>query len=342
MPALALSLGGLFCIVRRPESRRALLACGLLLTAAVFTRQTYALAAPFAACVWLGARSGRRAAALAGIVGGLSFFAFLAIHTASGGGFFFHVVTANVNEFRLERLARLAGELGLMLPAFVAAGVAFAVARGEAGRGTRRLVLPYLAAAAIAALTIGKTGSNVNYWLELCAALSLATGALFAQAAARPMLQTGIALLLLVQTSFLLGGTRYHEHLRWKLDQRARLAALSEVVRGADGPVLADEELGLLPLESRPVELQPFEMTQLARSGSWDEAPLLSSLERGQFEMILMYRVPWSPVHRTRWTPSMLDRIDRAYVPVAEIGPTVVYRPRGLAGTDLPARLGRP
>ena len=106
------------------------------------------------------------------------------------------------------------------------------------------------------------------------------------------------------------------------------MAALAEVVQRADGPVLADEELGLLPLAGRSIELQPFELSQLARRGRWDEAPLLSALDQREFELILIYRVPWSPLHRTRWTPAMLERIEREYERVGAIGPTVLFRPR--------------
>jgi hypothetical protein len=110
------------------------------------------------------------------------------------------------------------------------------------------------------------------------------------------------------------------------------MAALTELLQRTDGPVLADEELGLLPLAGRAVELQPFELSALARRGSWDEAPLLAALERQEFELILMYRVPWSPLHRTRWTPAMLERIERKYERVGAVGPTVLYRPRRAQG----------
>jgi hypothetical protein len=48
MLGLALSWGGLYALVRRPDRRGVILAA-LLLVAAVYTRQTYALAAPLAA-----------------------------------------------------------------------------------------------------------------------------------------------------------------------------------------------------------------------------------------------------------------------------------------------------
>ena len=53
MLALALSTAGLYVLVRRPSTCWGLIASGLLLVAAAYTRQSYALAAPLAACAWL-------------------------------------------------------------------------------------------------------------------------------------------------------------------------------------------------------------------------------------------------------------------------------------------------
>ena len=330
LPGLALSLAGLLVVLRGSERRGALLAAALLLTAAIYTRQTYALAAPITAFVWLALHSRRRAFGFAATLFALTAAVYLTLDLLTGGGFSFHVVSANVNTFSSARLLRLASEAGLMLPLFLAAGVLYLIVGSRTRDGLWRFCAPYLVASLIAATTIGKSGSNVNYWLESCAALSIAVAGLVSRSPRRATYRVAVLLLLAVQVSLLLGGNRYSRHLRWKLDQGARMAALAAVVQRADGPVLADEELGLLPLAGRRVELQPFELSALARRGIWDEAPLLSALDRREFELILMYRVP-SPLHRTRWTAAMLERIEREYERVGAIGPTVLYRPRRAA-----------
>jgi ABC-type sugar transport system permease subunit len=73
MMGLALSWGGLYAVVRRPDRRNALLVAVLFFVAAIYTRQTYALAAPLAAFAWLlAAGHGRRALALATLTVGLA------------------------------------------------------------------------------------------------------------------------------------------------------------------------------------------------------------------------------------------------------------------------------
>jgi len=335
---LALSLAGLLIVIRRSERRGALLTAALLLTAAIYTRQTYALAAPFTAFVWLALHSRRRAFAFAATVAALTAIVYLMLDGLTDGGFFFHVVTANVNSFSGARLLRLATEAGMMIPLFLAAAALYLIVGARTPDALWKFCAPYLVVSLLVALTIGKSGSNVNYWLESCAALSIATAGLVSWSRRRATIRVAVLLLLAVQVSMLLGGNRYSRHLRWKLEQGARMAALTELLQRTDGPVLADEELGLLPLAGRAVELQPFELSALARRGSWDEAPLLAALERQEFELILMYRVPWSPLHRTRWTPAMLERIERKYERVGAVGPTVLYRPRRAQGL-LPAAL---
>ena len=117
-------------------------------------------------------------------------------------------------------------------------------------------------------------------------------------------------------------------HLDDRLAQREQQASLFEFVRRTPGTLLADDAAGLLPLAGKPIEFQPFEMTQLAAAGLWDPTPLLARMEQQEFSAVLIQRVPWSPIHRTRWTPAMLEHIEQHYEPRHRLGYTVVYLPR--------------
>src|SRR5260370_23446036 len=86
--ALALSLGGVYVTARRPAGRLTVPVAALLLTSAIYTRQSYGLAAPLAACLWLGqAVSWRRGFALAGLTGGLGPPPLAGLRLATGSGF---------------------------------------------------------------------------------------------------------------------------------------------------------------------------------------------------------------------------------------------------------------
>ena len=79
---------------------------------------------------------------------------------------------------------------------------------------------------------------------------------------------------------------------------------------------------------AREASAAATEMSRLAESGSWNPEPFLAAVERRDYSAVLMQRLPWSPIHRTRWTPAMLQRIDRHYEARRRFGHTVVYLPR--------------
>ncbi len=468
--ALALSTAGLYALVRRPASRpisaltsttqafdtghprlsafvrvlspwRGVISGGLLLVAAIYTRQSYALAAPLAAVIWQWTQDRRRAVGLAALVGGLSLALFLVLNALTAGGFFFNVVTANANAFKMDNLAHWWRQLRTATPVLLILGALYLVSgirlkasnqtpagtgieasagfsRDEPNRLKPRfpilaawpLLAPYLAGAALSALTIGKIGSNMNYLLELCAALSLVAGAWVAgsqawpcsgadstsgvtapadqnlaelpvahtspakhperkaiarsrrmrsgfqpgphhsttpvivptgsaQGASEVAFRTALLLALAVQAVLLM---RYSLRdpvpgLAWRMAQpRGDLAELERIAAGADAPILADEFMGMLTLHGKPLYIQPFEVTQLADAGLWDQAPLLADIRARAFPAILIHHFPGYPVYQERWTPEMLDAILANYAASTFLAETIVYRPRDPT-RDLPA-----
>lgn len=325
---LALSWAGLFAVVRWPERRRAMVAAALLFVAAVLTRQTYVLAAPLTAFVWLlvqGQR--RRALELAGLGCGLGLVSFAALNVSTDGGFFLNTVTANINDFRWERVSFNALGAGLACPLLLLGGLAFA------WRSPRDevwwLVVPYLALSVPSALLVGKVGSDVNYLLELSAALCLATGALIAWQRERPRLRAVLISLLALQVFALAQSSLVPSGLQdYVVDQERELRQLSRIVAGADGPVLTDEHMGLLPLNGKRIQFQPFEMTQLSRDGSWDQDRAVETIRDEEYAVVMMWEPPFArDIKRDRWTPEMLAAVKNHYEPTGRLADMVVYRP---------------
>lgn len=335
--ALALSLAGLYVLVRAPESRRGLLGGAVLLTAAAYTRQSYALAAPFAAFVWLWAETGlRRALTLAALVGGLGGALFLALNAATRGGFYFNIVTANVNEFGMDRLRWNLEQFWNAAPLLTVLGAGMLVALPAARVKGWAVAAPYLLGGALSALTIGKIGSNVNYFLELCAALSLAAGMAVAWtrsvAFGRPA--RWVSPLLLLALLWQAGQLREvaerdfipRTTSRWAVLEELR--ALEEVVARIEGPIIADEYMGMITLQGRPLFIQPFEVTQLAWAGVWDQSDFVAQIRNGKFGAVLIHYFPTFDVYRERWTAEMLAAIEETYRAVGTYADTRVYRPR--------------
>src|SRR6185503_15834105 len=139
---------------------------------------------------------GRRALTLVGLVSALSAALFAALEWLTRGGFSFNVVIANLNEYHPGSVARYLGDTWTLMPIVLTAAGVFLLVGGVFSVPSWRLVAPYLIGAALSGLTIGKVGSNVNYLLELGAAVALAIGALMAWVGPRRVVAAAAALLL--------------------------------------------------------------------------------------------------------------------------------------------------
>jgi len=332
--ALALACAALYAVARNPQSRRGVALVAALLTAAIFTRQSYALAAPLAAFVFLLSEAPRRRAfELAAMVVGTSLVLGLVLQLMTGGGFLFHIVTANVNPFSWNQVRFRAEELRDNLPGLLVAAGLFLLAGVFWRPRSWWLAAPFVLGAAASAVTIGKTGSNVNYLYELCAALSLAAGALLALPGSSfgvaPWLRAALALALAFQVQSMVAWSEeeYAPRVLGRVEQRAELERMLELVRSAEGPVLADEFMGMLPLAGKRIELQPFELKQLADAGLWDERALTGRIDAGEYAAVLIYDPPDWDSFDERWTGRQQLYILTGYTPGERIADTVVYRP---------------
>ena len=346
--ALGVSWAALFVVVYWPDRRKAIIVTALLLTAAVYTRQSYGLAAPFTAFVWLLSQKSRlRAFELAAWTAGFSLILFLVFNVMTSGGFYFNIVTANVNPFFWETVhnyRRAIWEHMAFLVVtsllYIAVGVWFVViADWKRYRGWW-LAAPYLLGASISAVTIGKDGSNVNYLFELSAALALIAGLVLAWpgiswqgrswVGKHGWLKVILMILFTLQVNELYQWNRT-DYYQWAtqraLNERQDISMLTDMIREKDGPVLADEFMGLIPLAGKRLLFQPFEYKQLAVGGVWDQSPFLQNIEDHEFDLILLYDPEWDS-RNARWTPEQLGQIEQSYYLLGRLAQTRIYVPR--------------
>lgn len=330
--ALVLSWMALLVVIRWPDRRWGIPLAAALLVSSIFTRQSYALAAPFAGFVWLLAeRRWRKAFQLALITAGTGLMLFLLINLFTRGGFFLNIITANVNPFywdnvrnNFEGLADHSIILLILISIFLLAGRFLGKPRSWL------LAVPYLIAAGVSGITIGKDGSNVNYFLELAAALSFAAGASLAWLGWKVKLKALAAVALCVQVmGFASWVQEDHVHrVMDRIEQEEEVAALFNIVRQADGIVLADEFMGLLPIAGKRLYFQPFEFKMLSEGGMWDEQDFLTSISNHKFALILWYSPSSWPAIASRWTPSQRAMIQGYYNWDEVIIDTGVMKPR--------------
>jgi hypothetical protein len=89
--------------------------------------------------------------------------------------------------------------------------------------------------------------------------------------------------------------------------------------------------MGLLVSTGHRIELQPFEMTQLAHQGLWDDGQVVRDIRDGRFGLILINDGPDTPESwtRERWTAGMLAAVHERYAARGSLAGATLYRPVG-------------
>jgi hypothetical protein len=196
----------------------------------------------------------------------------------------------------------------------------------------------------IASLTVlgaGKSGSDVNYFLEwnlsACVLAGLLLGGLLQrwqsnQISSALVLAYVLPLLMLLQQSLagagLLANRSTHEKI---MEQYARDSqALENILRDHSDPVMS-EDMTLLYKAGKPVFFEPAIVAELGERGVWDEAPLVNLVRNQKFSVMVI-----SDPHSLRYSPAMGQAILENYQPVGRyssytLGPSgafTVYVPK--------------
>jgi len=315
--ALAFSLAGLWIACFRWRSSYWLAIALLCLLASVFTRQTYLLAAPLACAVWLLHNDWKRGATFLAIFAILGLAIFLVLNTVTQGGFYQHIVIANINRYPIGRILSMGTLLLIIGPMlFIMAGITI---RKAVMRPLDPVLiwglLPYTGGALLTALTVGKVGSDINYFLELIAVSAIWAAGMWMTKRSRL-----VASLLTIHTVWTVAfsGLLFQVPLVKLWNNIPRTDALARQVRAAavKGPVLADDRLDLVVLAGQAIYYQPFEYTQMYTAGVWDITSFKEEIASQKFHLILIH-----PAYRQdRWPAPIYDTIQQNYTCILQTG----------------------
>ena len=352
MLAVFFSVTGLYIVIKTPEEDRSILLAVLFFLLAAYTRQSFGLAGPLAAIIWVWTIKRKQAIKLALVYGISGLMIFGLIQLLSQGGFFFHIIEANVNPFYWHTVEHYAREIYQNFTWLIYIFVIYLIIGWRFFRSYSFLA-PYMLVSAAVAITIGKVGSNVNYLLEICVAFAVLAGVVIGKAweplplsdtdkpdldfpkdeipkpekvAARIrrklwfnlviyMLFSGIIVNQLANFSkeSLLNPISSHRE-RIKMGTAYEIVERSIVEASTEGPVLADEFTSILSVNRIPLYIQPFAISQLGMANRWDQTRFLQAIQAQTFPLILIHHFPGYPVYLERWTPEMLEAIFDNYV----------------------------
>lgn len=313
---LMFSLAGLYCI-HRNEDGNGVYVSAILFFLAIMTKQSF-VAAPAAAFVYLLLRNKKSAIVMFFSLGLLVASAFVLLDVSTHREFLYNVVTLQAWPVSLVRTEALyIGFLQIHSILFVSAlGMAvFMIIRDK-----KSLFAYYLLTSAIVALTVGRLGSDVNYFLEVIVASTILFGMLLKEidigAAVRQANLVGCFAVaaLVVQLAIF-----YHGAAVPTLDNMKSQRTVTQLVAQVHGDVLA-EDVGPLVMDHQTVFIAFFEMTQLDKEGVWDQSEFIRDLDNKKFSMIILDASNGNSVNAARFTPQMLDSISKNYQLADKIG----------------------
>jgi hypothetical protein len=201
------------------------------------------------------------------------------------------------------------------------------------------LILVYALLAGLMALSVAKSGSNVNYFIEWMAVLAILLGILVRDAASaavggasagrskRLFDQPALLPLLIGLQALTLASPPARAETRAP-SRVAQLETLSAMIREADRPVVSDDMV-LLRRSGVPVQWEPAIFAELASTGAWDERGFVERIRAGQFGFFVTAGTRGQRLFDSRYNPAVADAIAAAYPVRRKLAGFTVHLPAG-------------
>lgn len=300
--ALMLSWLGIVILIGGGEAvgLKRVLSSALFCALAVFAKQSYIFVTPTTLFLWLLLSHQKKAAfyfvSFFLILTGLPLF-YLNIKT--DGGLFFNLITVNhVVSFDIWVLHRFFGEVLTKLGYFVGIVICFFSLKRKQPLSVFLFGAVYFSLALLSVLSLAKAGSNINYFLEFSAGVSLLAGLSF-RFAKNTLLFPVVLTLLIVQTLFTTtwpinkAHPTYDGFFERDYYNQAFLSfnhqSVLDLVQQTKGKILTDDAAaGILPLAGKRIIFEPFVMKELQKNGFWDAQPLLEQIQNKEFDLIFI------------------------------------------------------
>ena len=202
-------------------------------------------------------------------------------------------------------------------------GISLAGLGGIVKDGARRFLYLYLFFVLLLTLSLGKQGSDTNYFLEWCAVSSLVLGIVLdkllsngTQNKKSIIKTTGevlTSLILIGQIGF--WTYPYHDLKKvangYKISQEF-FDHISLLIKKTPGKMLI-QDMSLLTANDKEIFYEPFPMAQMSYSGVWDPKPILDDLDQKNISLVILFF--YTPVLRAErsFTPAFMKMFNARY-----------------------------
>lgn len=354
MLALFFSFSGLYFGLRAIGRPRTIHVAALCFVAAVFTKQT-SLAAPiavFATLLLLRPRT-----ALSGITTGILTASLVLGYLAwqTNGGFIDHIILYNINRIepgRLNWIVTMFGQHAIYI-GIAAVGIWQVMSNRAAayrqcdGFGEFRralagcpadfrsvMLVVYLLVATLMLLTIVKSGSTYNYFMEWLCLIALFTGLALADvarvaagASAVGSTMLILALPLAVAAQAIVLPNVPQDSWRLAPARQVELNELSQMITTAPKPIISDDMV-MLVRSGKTVQWEPAMYAELGVKHVWDERPFIAKIRNGDFAFFITRYTGSDPLHHACYNPQIAAAIASAYPVTRQIAGYTINLPR--------------
>ncbi|MCG3175490.1 MAG: hypothetical protein MOGMAGMI_00419 [Candidatus Omnitrophica bacterium] len=294
----------------------------LMILAAYLTKQTHVLAAlPLVAAVAVD-RGARQALVCGGVLAALAVALTLILQAATSGAYLDSVWTANLLGYHprlaLGHAAQYVRNHGVWFPAAVLG--LWAAMRGPAPSGAKRALVIYIPSALFSGALAGKVGAGENYWLQMTPVLYIGAALVMGLRGNSPAIW---AVLVAAVLSVSQVWTSTAGQARALADQRRTLAPVVAALERTRGEVLS-EDLSLPLRAGKTVHYCPFEYTQLADLGRWDQTAFVESVRRGDYELLIFQTNVYAVRRTQRYSEAFINAVRERYRAVGATGGSIL------------------
>ena len=331
--ALMLCLLAFYLVVSRPCSGKFIFLAALAACAAIYTRQSYIVSAiGLPAGYLLLSKTKKSSLLFASITIALGLIVFLLINLITSGGFYLHIVKANINELEVSRINFIIHLLVNTSPVLLVMALGALTLPSVRRNYIGRVALLALICSIPSLVAVSKVGSMWNYCFEFCFAMVLAASAFLISFGKSFKSYLFFAILLLAQVHIAYssdtGRGMYSAFRSVDQKQLEDFNKISGLIAQSTKPVLADTLLGLEVINGKEIYFQPFIMTQLAKQGIWDDSDLVKSISNKDFGLICIETLEDNYHFSTRWTPAMQQAIENNYTKSFQASQVSVFVPK--------------
>lgn len=291
---------------------------------ALYTKQTM-LAAPAACFLYVLRSNPKRALHLAAFSLVLGLLPLLYLMPATHGGFLLNLFRYNQNPFHIGRMVtEWMNNFKEVWPLAAVALTPVLVRRRDVSPRAIGVLSLYLATAFLITATVGKEGSNYNYFIEFNTVCGVLAGiALYSFFRSGSAVTIGILLLLFVlpmaPRARHLFGSPLGEDLEAKVREHDAVLAIVKQTKG----MVYSQDMTILLQAGKEIPGEPSILALLARTGVFDETPIHEMIRNHQFELIIVKQLNEEHLY----TPATRKLIQSSYHLSEVVEKCHIYRP---------------